>query len=44
LKCEFGYQACDPFSCRLPTKVDLTAKGDVRNSLGNNPVLPVSNG
>ena len=41
--CEFAYQACDPFSCRLPTNERLTAKGVVRNPLGNNPVLPGSN-
>ena len=23
--CELGYQACDPVSCRAPTKVELAA-------------------
>jgi DsbC/DsbD-like thiol-disulfide interchange protein len=27
--CEFGYQACDPSSCRPPTKIDLKARADV---------------
>jgi DsbC/DsbD-like thiol-disulfide interchange protein len=27
--CEFGYQACDPFSCRPPAKIDLQVKAEV---------------
>jgi hypothetical protein len=27
--CELGYQACDPFLCRAPTKVELVAAAEV---------------
>ncbi len=27
--CDFGYQACDPFSCRLPTKAQLKATAEI---------------
>jgi hypothetical protein len=27
--CEFGYQACDPHSCRPPNTTELVAKAEV---------------
>ena len=27
--CKFGYQACDPVSCRPPTKVELSAQAEI---------------
>jgi hypothetical protein len=27
--CEFGYQACDPSSCRPPTRLEVGAKGEI---------------
>jgi DsbC/DsbD-like thiol-disulfide interchange protein len=29
ITCEFGYQACDPFTCRPPTKISLKSKAEV---------------
>jgi Disulphide bond corrector protein DsbC len=29
--CELGYQTCNAFSCQLPTRVTLRAKGEVSN-------------
>jgi hypothetical protein len=29
VSCDFGYQACDPSSCRPPTKIALKAKAEV---------------
>jgi hypothetical protein len=29
LTCELGYQACDPVSCRPPTKLQLVARDEV---------------
>ena len=30
--CEFGYQACDPVSCRPPTKIELSAQAKILGS------------
>jgi hypothetical protein len=30
--CEFGYQACDPRSCRPPTREELEAKVEITGS------------
>lgn len=44
--CEFGYQACDPHSCRPPTREELTGKVEVIGSAAANsrPTWPSSRG
>jgi hypothetical protein len=35
--CEVGYQACNAFSCQLPTRVTLQAKGEVAKRQDSKP-------
>jgi hypothetical protein len=36
VSCEFGYQACDPHSCQLPTKETLRGTAEVEGASGGN--------